>query len=127
MEQCDLSEALNRWGEALATRDPMRISLLYAPQAILLGTFSRTNRDTPELIRNYFEGFSQLDDLSVKFLDVKTRDYQELATASGIYQFSWSEPERRVTTQARFTFVFQKYKGEWRIVEHHSSVLPDNL
>jgi hypothetical protein len=48
-----------------------------------------------------------------------------LATRDGIYTFSLSRAGIKSKLQARFSFVYHKENGVWKIAEHHSSAMPE--
>jgi hypothetical protein len=39
--------------------------------------------------------------------------------------FALEYPEGPKKVQARYTFIYKKTAGEWKIVEHHSSAMPE--
>jgi hypothetical protein len=45
-----------------------------------------------------------------------------LAVDEGTYRFALHDPEAQV--DARYTFVYGRREGEWRILHHHSSLVP---
>ena len=122
------TEVLNlfeKWNRALQTRDPEQVVALYAHDAILLPTVSNLVRHNHDEIRDYFERFLEkgpsgsIDEANVRILG-------DIAINSGIYTFDFaSSPAERV--QARYTFVYQQRAGEWLIIEHHSSVMPERF
>lgn len=118
-------EAGNDWAAAVNARSPQQITSLYDSQAFLYATFQNM-LDTEHSIYLYFEKLSKLDNLNVKFLKENIRLYGETAINSGIYDFSYNENGKRVDVPARYTFVYTLTPKGWMIVDHHSSVLPEN-
>ena len=110
-----------QWNAALATRDAAQLTALYAPDAILLPTFSSKLRHTPDEIRDYFE---QTCGKVVKGTidEANIRVFGNLAVNSGLYTLSFSDGS---SVPARFTLVYRREGDEWKIVEHHSSRLPE--
>ena len=48
------------------------------------------------------------------------------AVDAGVYTFTLTNPDgstRKV--QARYTFVYEKRDGQWLIINHHSSAMPE--
>ena len=43
---------------------------------------------------------------------------------SGMYTFELGEADARTPVEARFSYVWQKDGGDWKIAHHHSSVTP---
>ena len=131
-----VTAAANAWARATNAHDAAAVAALYDQEALLYATFA-TIVNTPEGIAAYFAHLFQKQGLAVAFDDMSVRLYADnTATASGLYTFT-HEPapgratQPRVAIPSRFSFVFVKEAagtpsaGEWRIVEHHSSVDPE--
>ena len=115
---------LRKWEVCLNNRDLEGIVKLYTADAVLWGTFSDIIRDNHGLIREYFEALFLKDELNVKFGESNLRSFGEAAIYSGEYEFSYQGDEK-VKCPARFSFVFYRNKeGEYRIIDHHSSLVP---
>jgi hypothetical protein len=122
-----MDEILNQsaiWAEALSSGDERNVTALYHENAVLWGTMSPVIRNTPELIREYFVKFATLDRIRVEFRDPIVRQYGNVAINTGYYVFSWYEDDRKVVVPARYTFAYVDESG-WKIIEHHSSVVPE--
>ena len=71
--------------------------------------------------KDYFVAFlsrkpkGEIDESNVRVFD-------QLAINSGIYTFTFNETD---VVQARFTFVYRWNGEQWKIVEHHSSLMPE--
>ncbi len=100
---------------------------LYAENGVLWGTVSEQVRDTPPEIRNYFEYFAKLPELSVSSYKGCVRMYDEnIAINTGYYTFTYSKNGQTKEVPARYSFVYQKdSNNQWEIIEHHSSALPE--
>ena len=121
----DAEQALKRWENSLNEGDLEGILSLYASDAVLWGTFSETIRDDRGLIRGYFEALLQRKNVGVTFGATVHRVYRDVHLFSGTYEFSY-EDGGPVILPSRFTFVICKVEdGSYRIVEHHSSLMPD--
>jgi hypothetical protein len=46
---------------------------------------------------------------------------KSISTASDFYNFHVNDK----TIEARFSFVFLKNKEDWKVLSHHSSILPE--
>ena len=112
-------DVLHSWVHGIETNDSSKVVKLYHENAILLGTFSDIERQGLVLIQEYFEGLfsSKIGVEIVTRNDFKTRI---LTTCSGLYNFKVNGE----ITEARYTFVFIKVEDSWKILTHHSSVLP---
>jgi len=119
----EIQELFTAWDAALRTRDPDTVVALYAPDAVLLPTFSNQVRRSPEAIRSYFVKFL-VRGPSASVEDGSVRVYGDVAVHSGIYAFAFSSGPLR-DARARFTFVYRRESDAWRIVEHHSSAMPE--
>ena len=99
---------------------------LYAEDGLLWGTVSEQVRDTPAEIRDYFEYFAKLPELSVSSYKGCVRMYDEnLAINSGYYTFTYTKDGQTKEVPARYSFTYHKNgNNQWEIIEHHSSALP---
>ena len=100
---------------------------LYAEDGLLWGTVSEQVRDTPAEIRDYFEYFAKLPELSVSSYKGCVRMYDEnLAINSGYYTFTYDNDGQTKEVPARYSFAYYKDdNNQWEIIEHHSSALPE--
>ena len=100
---------------------------LYAENGLLWGTVSEQVRDTPAEIRDYFEYFAMLPELSVSSYKGCVRIYDEnLAINSGYYTFTYTKDGQTKEVPARYSFIYHKNgNNQWEIIEHHSSALPE--
>jgi len=120
----EIIELGKNWKKALSSGNVDNIAKLYAGDAILWGTLSPVIRNTPELIREYFLKFATLEDIKVEFRDREVRRHGDIALNTGYYIFSWKEDGKMITVPGRYSFVY-KFDGEWKIIDHHSSVIPE--
>lgn len=119
----EVSNLFSEWDAALRTGDPDTVVALYAPDAVLLPTFSNQVRRSPEAIRSYFVKFLERGP-SASVEDGSVRVYADVAIHSGIYAFVFASGPLR-EARARFTFVYRRENDAWQIVEHHSSAMPE--
>ncbi len=125
------SELLQKWVSTIKQGDPKQVTNLYHENGILLGTFSPKERVGHELILEYFENLLQ-NPVDVEIVSEHFHMVQQLAVNSGLYNFITNGK----TINARFSFVYARDKNfpkeggwklrEWKIISHHSSVLPEN-
>lgn len=111
----------DRWNAALQTGDPQQVTDLYATDAVLLPTVSDKVRHNHDEIKDYFDHFLQLDPVG-RIDEHNVRVFGDVAINSGVYTFEVNSGE---PVQARFTYVYSKSDGDWKIVEHHSSKMPE--
>jgi uncharacterized protein (TIGR02246 family) len=118
----EIASATMDWISTFNTRDPVRISALYAPDAILWGTVSKTIRTTPREILEYFEESSAMrPDLRMFLGEYHVRIYGDIAINSGYYTSRNPVDGKEVVIPMRFTFTYRKDGDRWMIINHHSS------
>lgn len=124
-DEADIAAATDSWRAAVDARDAKKVAALYDPQALLYATF-QTRLDSPKEILSYFKHLTEKPDLKVKFHRQDIRVIGgDAAINSGLYTFSYTEDGKPVSVPARYTFVYVKDNGAWRIINHHSSVNPE--
>ena len=116
-----VSELLQKWVGAIKSGDPKQVTNLYHDDGILLGTFSNKERVGHELILEYFENLLK-SPVDVEIVSEHPHDFESAAVNSGLYNFVTNGK----TINARFSFVYNKDNNEWKIVSHHSSVMPES-
>src|SRR5260221_12790308 len=81
-----VAAATAEWISTFNTRDPVRISALYAPDAIIWGTVSKTIRTTPREILEYLEESSSMrPDLRMFLGEYRLCIYGDISSSSGSY------------------------------------------
>lgn len=117
----------NHWNAALKTGSPEKVAALYCePGGVLIPTVSNQVRSNRHEIDDYFQHFLELkpvghiDHAYIRILGPDT------AINSGLYTFHLTRDGKPEVVHARYTFVYQKRHGRWCIMEHHSSVMPEN-
>ena len=121
MNNEEILSLFEQWNQALQTREPGNVAALYASDAILLPTVSNKVRHNHVEIEDYFVHFlakgpqGKIDEANVRW-------FGELAINSGIYTFSFDDG---AAVQARYTFVYRQDARGWKIIEHHSSQMPE--
>ena len=120
MDGSTASELLQKSTSAIKNGDPKQVTKLYDENGILLGTFSPKERVGHELILEYFEGLLK-SPVEVQIVSEHPHVFESSAVNSGLYNFITEGK----TIEARFSFVYSKNDTEWKIISHHSSVLPE--
>ena len=127
MKTREIKSAIALWASAFSKPTTIEICSLYAEGAVLMGTLSPFYRNTPELIKEYFDCLFHQQERSVEIRDISVQVYGDTATCSGLYTFHWkSNDEQRVNLEARFSFVLVRQSERWMIAHQHSSALPKN-
>ena len=112
---------LETWVAKIRTNDPSQVVSLYHDDGLLLGTFSDIERKGHDLILEYFENLLK-SKVDVEIVTQQKHETESLVTNSGLYNFIVDGK----TVNARFSFVFIKTGNDWKILSHHSSVLPES-
>jgi len=111
----------DRWNASLKTLNPDEVLKNYASDAILLPTVSNQPRLTQAERRDYFVHF--LENKPQGMIDQRViRLGCNDAIDSGLYTFTMGDGKK---VRARYTFVYNYLDGQWLIVSHHSSAMPE--
>ena len=118
-----------RWARAVGRRVPSEVLALYAPNAVLVPTFSRTILQGVPQLGAYFAEFLARPGLRCRIDNQIVQELSpEIQVISGDYSFSQLDPNRRgkrSIIRARFTFALVwDPVGQWKIATHHSSQRP---
>ncbi|MBI4302020.1 MAG: nuclear transport factor 2 family protein [Chloroflexi bacterium] len=125
-----LEEALQvveKWTQAFTESDVDGIVKLYAPDALFLGTGSKTIVTKPEEIRAYFEQALSPN----RPLAAKVGDYSAMALSdtvvvvTGLDTVTGVRDGRPFSANGRVTFVVAKRDSAWQIVHFHRSAMPN--
>ena len=123
-DRADVEAATQRWISAFNRKDADAVAALYAPDAVFQGTSSGVIRDTPALVRDYFNSLANLGDQRMATGDHRIQLFGDIAVSSGYYTRSGTQDGKPVEAKARFSFVYARRNGRWLIVNHHSSAVP---
>ena len=121
MDGSTASELLQKWTSAIKNGDPKQVTSLYHEDGILLGTFSPKERVGHELILEYFESLLK-SPVEVQIVSEHSHVFESAVVNSGFYNFITDGK----IINARFSFTYSKNDDGWKIISHHSSVLPEN-
>ncbi len=122
MNEENVIALFNDWNDALATGDPDVVTQMYADNAVLLPTISNKIRHNHPEIRDYFVGFLAKQPQGV-ITESNARVLSDtLATNAGIYVFTFGDGAQ---VTARFNYTYELNYGAWKIIQHHSSAMPE--
>jgi len=121
MSIIEIESLFEHWNNALQTGDAKKVVALYQKDGILLPTVSNQVRHNHEEIEDYFIHFLAKGPKG-KINESNVRIFDGFAINSGVYTFTFNDGG---VVQARFTFVYRKNNSHWKIVEHHSSQMPE--
>jgi uncharacterized protein (TIGR02246 family) len=120
----DVEAVTARWIDAFNRKSARDIVALYATDAVLFGTSSPVLRDNPELVRDYFKDIAALGNATISVGEHRVQLFGNVAINTGFYTRISRQDGKTVRNPARFSFVYEKRGGQWLIVNHHSSALP---
>jgi uncharacterized protein (TIGR02246 family) len=110
------------WNDALATGNPDVVTNMYAEDAVLLPTVSNQVRHNHAEIRDYFVAFLAKQPQGI-ITESNARVLSDtLATNAGVYVFTFGDGS---TVSARFNYTYELRGGAWKIIQHHSSAMPE--
>ena len=120
-----MKNTINKWISLVSIQDADEVVNLYADNGLLLGTFSDKIRIGKNKIREYFEYFLAQNP-KAKIINIETHTNEsDMKVFSGFYDFEVDDDNQaRKIVSARFTFVFQLINNEFKIISHHSSIIP---
>ncbi len=114
-----------KFNDSWATKDPAKVTSLFAKDAVLLATVSNTPRTTPEGINDYFTSFLKKNpvgtiDSSTVRIDCKT------ASRVGTWTVTFTDDQGvKSIVKARYSFIYKMENGAWKIDHLHSSMMPE--
>jgi uncharacterized protein (TIGR02246 family) len=123
-DKSDVEAATTRWIEAFNRKSSRDIVALYAPDAVLFGTSSPVLRDKPALVADYFKDIASLGNATITVEEHRVQLFGNIAINTGFYTRVSQQDGKVVRNPARFSFVYAKRGGQWLIINHHSSALP---
>lgn len=119
-------ELFQAWNNALQTGDARQVTALYTEDAVLLATVSNVPRVNRAEIQEYFQHFLE----KKPFATINSRNVKigcNKLTDAGTYTFRITDGSETKDVSARYTFVYENRDGQWRIVHHHSSMMPNAI
>jgi hypothetical protein len=123
-ERMAIQRASEAWAKALNEHHPEKAAALYSNYISLYATY-QTKIETYTDLLKYFTKLVAKEDFQVKFNEENIRVYGPTAINSGLYTFTYKKDGEKQIIPARFTLVYTLTPDGWRIVEHHSSTLPE--
>jgi uncharacterized protein (TIGR02246 family) len=114
-----------RWNDALQTKDPKTVAKMYGGELSFLPTVSPQHIKDGASTEEYFTAFVKKNPFGTITDDsIQVYGNGDAYLHSGMYTFELGEGDARAPVQARFSYVWRKSDGEWKISHHHSSVRP---
>lgn len=122
----DAMQIVQKWAAAFNASDVDAIVSLYAPDALFLGTGSRTVVLEPAGIREYFERALLTDrPRGAKLLSHSMRVLGDNSVViTGLDETTATRDGKTISNPGRVTFVVAKRGADWKIVHFHRSGVP---
>jgi uncharacterized protein (TIGR02246 family) len=120
-------QVLEKWSKAFTDSNVDAIVKLYAPDALFLGTSSKTVVTKPEGIRSYFENAL----LNNRPRGATLSDYSAMplsdtaVVVTGLDKVTGVRDGQTFANVGRVTFVVAKRGSDWQIVHFHRSAMPN--
>ncbi|ROQ31040.1 uncharacterized protein (TIGR02246 family) [Frondihabitans sp. PhB188] len=113
----------DQWNAALATGDSKKVNALYSSDALLLPTVAAEMFDTSSERTGYFTHFLENNPSGIITESTSKRLGPGSIENSGLYTFTMRKTGQVIP--ARFTFIYEYQHGQWKIIAHHSSRVPE--
>ena len=126
-DEDSIRTAYNDWVKAVTGGTPDPVVKLYDDKAVLLATFGPKPLVGHAQLHEYFVKLTALPKLRVETNESIIRIFGDTAVNSGLYTFSYEKDGKVVKVPARFSFTYRKVGDKWKIVDHHSSMVPNPL
>jgi uncharacterized protein (TIGR02246 family) len=119
-------QVVERWGKAFTEADVDTIVGLYAPDAVFMGTGSKTIVVKPEEIRNYFQAaLLGKRRFVATFVDSTVSALSDTAfVVTVLDKLAVTLDGKTQDVFGRVTFVVTKRESAWKIVHFHRSAMP---
>ena len=122
----DALQVVDKWAKAFTASDVDAIVKLYAPDALFMGTGSKTVVTKTEGIRTYFDAGL----LSNRPRGASLNSFESMVLSddavlvTGLDTVTGVRDGTPVSASGRVTFVVAKRGAEWQIVHFHRSAMP---
>ncbi|MFF4356427.1 SgcJ/EcaC family oxidoreductase [Streptomyces sp. NPDC001604] len=125
--RAQIAGLFDTWNKALQTGDSEKVASLYAKDAVLLPTVSDKVRTNHAEIVDYFDKFLQSKPVGKKVRTIVDVLDSNSAIDTGVYEFTLTDKAtgKKRVVEARYTYAYEKIHGTWKIVNHHSSAMPE--
>ncbi len=115
----------DKWASSLLSKKPEQVATLYSAEATFLPTASGEFKKGQSGAQEYFKHFLEKDPSSEVTEEKITVLDSDHYLHNGKYKFAIGPSDARETIEAEFSFVWERNdEGEWKIIHHHSSLIP---
>lgn len=124
-EEQRIRELEQQWAQAAGRRDLDAALAFYAPDAYFLVPNAPPARGT-EQIRQHWQGMFALPNVSLSFqpTQIVVSEDGNMAHDYGSYTLAYDGSNGRITDQGKYSVVWRKINGEWKVV---SDMISSNL
>lgn len=122
-ERASIKRLSAEWADSLNTKNPTRAAALYENHIVVYATYEPKIDNYNDLVE-YFTQLVNKENFRMEFNKENIRIFGPTAVNSGFYTFYYVEEGQPKKIPARFSFVYSLTPVGWKIVDHHSSVLP---
>ena len=120
-----VQENFKAWNDALKEKDYEKVAALYSSQDLsFLPTVSPKFIRDGESTKEYFVNFLKKLPEGTITADNVQKYGNDAYLHTGLYTFLTGPENNRQPVEARFSYMWRKIDGAWKIVHHHSSALP---
>ena len=120
----EIRALFHEWNDALATLNSTRVANRHGKSAILHPSASDDVRKNITSIKEYYDVFLKLKPQAV-IRDSFVFRGDKYCFDVGTYEFTMRATGDKVNARYTFVYVFEDY--EWKIMHHHSSVMPGDV
>jgi uncharacterized protein (TIGR02246 family) len=125
IDKAGVAALFDKWNVALASLDPDTVVQRYWDDAVLLPAASGTPRTSPSMVRDYYARLLEKHPRG----RIESRIVQlgcNLAIDMGTYTLSTMDAGGTPgEISERYTYVYAWRGGEWKILHHHASAMPE--
>ena len=122
----DAYQVVEKWAKAFTDADANAVARLYAPDALMIGTFGKVVLTKPEQILKYFDGAVNSD--KPRTATVNSSEAlvvnDNTVVIAGFDTITGTKDGQQTVGKGRVTFVIAKRGSDWVIVHLHRSPLP---
>jgi uncharacterized protein (TIGR02246 family) len=120
----EIRKLFDKWNQALATGNPKKVAACYSSEAIVIPTIRDEPRNTTQSIVDYFDIFLRRKP-QAEIVGGRIKIGDGWAKDVGIYEFKFLDDG--TSMMARYSFFYVKENGAWKILNHHSSFMPESV
>jgi uncharacterized protein (TIGR02246 family) len=122
----DALQVVAKWSKAFNDSNVDGIANLYAPDALFLGTGSKTVVTKPEGVHEYFEQLRTDMPRGATLNDYETMTLSDTAVIiTGLDTVTRVADGKPLSARGRVTFIVAKRGSDWQIVHFHRSAMPN--